>query len=189
MQHRLLQKADGHFWLALWVEKPGWDPATGRELPVAAQQVTVTLEDQVAGATAYAPELGTDPERSFAGGLDKLELEVTDRVLLLELLPDRGGAAPAPGPALPAGPVPTGPEDETVVLGGSTDQDAPATPTTSAAPAAALAATATTTGTASRSPLAFTGSAALSMLVASALLMLVGMAALAASRRRYHHRH
>lgn len=189
VQHRLLQKADGHFWLALWVEKPGWDPATGRELPVAAQQVTVTLEDQVAGAMAYAPELGTDPERSFAGGLDKLELEVTDRVLLLELLPDRGRAAPAPGPALPAVPVPTGPEDETVVLGGSTDQDAPATPTTSAAPAAALAATATTTGTASRSPLAFTGSAALSMLVASALLMLVGMAALAASRRRYHHRH
>jgi hypothetical protein len=190
VQHRLLQKANGHFWLALWVEKPGWDPATGRELPVPAQQVTLTLEDQVAGATAYVPELGTDPERSFAGGLDQVELEVTDRVLLLELLPDRGGATPAPGPAPPpGGPVPTGPEDQTVVLAGSTDQNAPATPTTSAAPAAALAATATTTGTASRSPLAFTGSAALSMLVASALLMLVGVAALAASRRRYHHRH
>ena len=42
---------------------------------------------------------------------------------------------------------------------------------------------------ASRSPLAFTGSTALSMLGASMLLLLVGVAALFASRRRYHHRH
>ena len=42
---------------------------------------------------------------------------------------------------------------------------------------------------ASRSPLAFTGSTALSMLGASLLLMLVGVAALFASRRRYRHRH
>jgi hypothetical protein len=42
---------------------------------------------------------------------------------------------------------------------------------------------------ASRSPLAFTGSTALSMLGASVLLLLVGVAALFASRRRYHHRH
>jgi hypothetical protein len=189
VHYRLLQKANGHFWLALWLEKSGWDPVGGRELPVPAQQVTLTLEAQVAGARAYLPELGSDPERSFAGGLHKVELEVTDRVLLLELLPDKGGAAPAPGPGPAGGPVPTVARDEPAVLGDSTDRNAPPTPTTSAAPAAALGATPPTTAPADRSPLAFTGSAALSMLVASALLMLVGVAALAASRRRYHHRH
>jgi hypothetical protein len=68
-----------------------------------------------------------------------------------------------------------------------------ATPTTSppgdAAPAAVAARPTAALDPASRSPLAFTGSTALSMLGASALLMLVGVAALFASRRRYHHRH
>jgi hypothetical protein len=68
----------------------------------------------------------------------------------------------------------------------------PAPPTTLAAatgnPAAAARPTAAL-DPASRSPLAFTGSTALSMLGASMLLLLVGVAALFASRRRYHHRH
>ena len=93
VQHRLLQKADGHFWLALWVERPGWDPASGRELTVPAQQVTVALDKPVAGARAFVPELETRPQHRFidppgAGRqLDTIELEVTDRVLLLELQP------------------------------------------------------------------------------------------------------
>ena len=69
----------------------------------------------------------------------------------------------------------------------------PATPTTTPAadPAQAAAAAEGTAAVdpAGQSPLAFTGSAAQSMLVASALLLLVGVAALFASRRRYQHRH
>jgi hypothetical protein len=68
----------------------------------------------------------------------------------------------------------------------------PATPTTRAGGTGTPAAAARPTAAldpASRSPLAFTGSAALSMLGASMLLLLVGLAALFASRRRYHHRH
>ena len=63
------------------------------------------------------------------------------------------------------------------------------TPAADAAPAAAAGQPAAALDPASRSPLAFTGATALSMLGASVLLLLVGVAALFASRRRYHHRH
>jgi hypothetical protein len=63
------------------------------------------------------------------------------------------------------------------------------TPATDDARVAAAGEPAAALDPASRSPLAFTGSTALSMLGASLLLMLVGVAALFASRRRYHHRH
>jgi hypothetical protein len=113
---------------------------------------------------------------------------VTDRVLLLELLPrGAGGAAPtatSPPPA-PDRAAPTTPDP--VVMGASPQ----APPTTAAARDGAAAAARPTAALdpASRSPLAFTGATALSMLGASLLLTLVGLAALFASRRRYHPRH
>jgi serralysin len=196
VQHRLLQKADGHFWLALWVERPGWDPAAGRELTVPAQQVTVALDKPVAGARAFVPEVGTTAQHSFtdppgAGReLDSVELEVTDRVLLLELLPAPAGGAASKATRPPAAAAPAAPPSQSPVVKGPGQT---ATPTTGPAadgtrvaadgqPAAAL-------DPASRSPLAFTGATAVSMLAASLLLLVVGVAALLASRRRYHPRH
>jgi hypothetical protein len=193
--HRLLQKADGHFWLALWVERPGWDPATGRELAVPEQQVTVALDDPVAGARSFVPELGTGVQRSFIdppgpARLDAVDLELSDRVVLLELLPlGAGGSEPdATAPPTVAAQA-TATTQPPVVKGSS--QPAPPTsrPAGDAARAAAAAKPTAALDPASRSPLAFTGSTALSMLGASMLLLLVGAAALFASRRRYHHRH
>jgi hypothetical protein len=196
VQHRLLQKADGHFWLALWVEQAGWDPATGRALAVPGQQVTVALDTPVAGARAFLPERGTIAERNFTDPpgakhrLDAIDLEVTDQVLLLELLPQRADGAAPRATTPPAAPGPAAPTTQSPVVKGTSQT---ATPTTSpAADDAQVAAAGQPTAAvdpASRSPLAFTGSTALSMLVASLLLMLVGVAALFASRRRYHHRH
>jgi hypothetical protein len=194
VQHRLLQKADGHFWLALWVERPGWDPASGQALTVGAQQVTVALDAPVAGARAFVPELGTTAERSFADPpgrrLDTIELEVTDRVLLLELLPQRADGAAPKATRPPSAPAPAASTTQSPVV---KDAGQPATPTTSPAADDARAAAdgqpAAALDPASRSPLAFTGSTAVSMLVASLLLLVVGVAALVASRRRYHPRH
>jgi hypothetical protein len=194
VQHRLLQKADGHFWLALWVERPGWDPASGQALTVGAQQVTVALDAPVAGARAFVPELGTTAERSFADPpgrrLDTIELEVTDRVLLLELLPQRADGAAPRATRPPSAPAPAASTTQSPVV---KDAGQPATPTTSPAADDARAAAdgqpAAALDPASRSPLAFTGSTAVSMLVASLLLVVVGVAALVASRRRYHPRH
>ena len=194
LRHQLFQKGDGHFWLALWVERPAWDPATGQTLAVPAQQVTVDLADPVAGARTFVPELATTAQQHFTDvpgddrALDAIELEVSDQVQLLELLPRRaGGAAPKATfpPEVPDEPTAT---TQAPVVKGSSQPTTPTrsggtgTPAAAARPTAAL-------DPASRSPLAFTGSAALSMLGASMLLLLVGVAALFASRRRYHHRH
>jgi hypothetical protein len=191
VRHRLLRKADGHFWLALWAEQASWDPAAGRELPVPARRVTVALDTPVAGARAFLPELGTEPTRGFAGPLETIDLEVTDRVLLLELLPGRAARTPTSATAPPPDPVaPASPDQPPAAAAGG--QPAPSTtaPATAAGrPPAAAQRPAPEVDPVSRSPLAFTGTTALSMLAASGLLMLVGVAALAASRRRYHHRH
>jgi hypothetical protein len=195
VRHQLFQKGDGHFWLALWVERPGWDPATGQALAVPARQVTVELDAPVAGARSFVPGAGTTVQESFTDApgdnqvLDAIELAVSDQVQLLELLPRRAGEA-APGATSP----PAVAEEATATTGAPVVKGSsqPAPPTTLAAatgnPAAAARPTAAL-DPASRSPLAFTGSTALSMLGASMLLLLVGVAALFASRRRYHHRH
>jgi hypothetical protein len=196
VRSRLLQKTDGHFWLALWVEQPGWDPATGRALAVPAQQVTVALDAPVAGARAFVPELGTTADRSYtdppgAGrSLDAIELEVSDRVVLLELLPRRADGSAPRATAPPSAPAAATPTTQAPAVKGTSQTATPTTgPAADAARAAAAGQTAAALDPASRAPLAFTGSTALSMLVASLLLMLVGVAALLASRRRYHHRH
>src|SRR4029450_5447369 len=82
-------------------------PATGQELAVPGQQVRVALDAPVAGARAFVPAFGTAAERRFtdppgAGrGLDAVDLQVTDQVQLLELLPLRanGTASRATTPA------------------------------------------------------------------------------------------
>jgi hypothetical protein len=162
---------------------------------VPAQQVTVELTNPVAGARAFVPGAGTAAQSSFTDApgdeqvLDAIDLEVSDQVQLLELLPRRaGGAAPkaTSPPEVPEEPTAT---TEAPVVKGSSQ---PITPTTRAAGTGTPAAAARPTAgldPASRSPLAFTGSTALSMLGASMLLLVVGVAALFASRRRYHHRH
>jgi len=163
---------------------------------VPGQQVTVALDTPVAGARAFVPELATTADRSFAdpagdkGQLDTIDLEVTDQVVLLELLPRRADGAAPRATTPPGAPAAAAPTTRSPVVRGASQT---ATPTTSpAGDDARVAAAGEPTAAvdpASRSPLAFTGSTALSMLGASLLLMLVGVAALFASRRRYHHRH
>jgi hypothetical protein len=184
LRRRLLQKADGHFWLALWAERPSWDPATRRVLVPAARPVRVSLARPVAAARAYDPALGTAAERHFAGPTRSIDLEVGDRVLLLELVPAPGRPAITRPAAAPASrPDARPPRPPATARGG--DRRSRAAPRRPAAPAGPAA-----TGAAARrprEPLALTGSAAPSLLVASGLLVAVGTIALAASRRRWHH--
>jgi hypothetical protein len=184
LRHLLLQKSDRRFWLVLWVEKPSWDPAAPAELAVAAQPVGVTLADPVTAARAFAPDLGTTPERHFAGPTRTIELEVPDRPLLLELVPWTPPAVVAGASSTPPRPRPaptTGRAGAPVPAPAAAGDRA--APHAARSPATGAAAPEATAG----GPLGFTGAAALPLLAASGLLVLVGTAALAASRRRWHH--
>ena len=115
---------------------------------------------------------------------------MTDQVLLLELLPLRRRRGGLPGDHAAGLAGPAAPTTQSPVVRGASQTATPTTgPAADDARAAAAGEPTAALDPASRSPLAFTGSTALSMLVASLLLMLVGVAALFASRRRYHHRH
>jgi hypothetical protein len=186
LRRLLLQKADGQFWLALWVEKPSWDPATRRVLARPAQPVRLSLAHPVAAARAFDPALGTAAERHFAGPTRAIDLEVADRVLLVELVPapSRPAAARPAATAATARPAARPPRPPAPAIGGDRPgRAAPRPPATPDGPAATTEAAARR----AREPLALTGSAAPSLLVASALLLAVGTTALAASRRRWHH--
>jgi hypothetical protein len=166
----------------------------GQELAVPAQQVTVTLGTPMAGARTFVPEDGTRLDRSYADppgrrGLDTVELEVTDQVVLLELLPRRADGAAPRATSPPPDQSQATPTTQAPVVRADGQPAPPTTAPAAAARAAAEGQPAAALDPASRSPLAFTGSTALSMLGASVLLLLVGVAALFASRRRYHHRH
>lgn len=44
LKHLLLQKSDGSYWLAIWIEKPSWDPAKVVPISVAPQNIGITLD-------------------------------------------------------------------------------------------------------------------------------------------------
>jgi len=161
-------------------------PCPQSHLKTSVIPVSIGLADPVAAARAFAPDLGTAPERHFAGPTRTIELEVPDRPLLVELLPWAppaavvSGAPATPRPARPAPTAARGGAPGPPVPAAAGDLDAP---DAARGPATAAAAPDPTV----RGPLAFTGSAALPLLAASGLLVLVGTAALAASRRRWHH--
>ena len=115
---------------------------------------------------------------------------MTDQVLLLELLPRRADGAAPRATTPPGAPAAAAPTTRSPVVRGASQTPTPTTsPAGDDARVAAAGEPTAAVDPASRSPLAFTGSTALAMLGASLLLMLVGVAALFASRRRYHHRH
>ena len=174
----LLTKRDGRALLALWVEQPSYDPSTGASWQVPAQPVEVHLAEPAA-SRVFRPSHGLEPVAEHPAGTT-VPLKVADDVLLVELT-----RAPAGTPAPSSRPA------------SASAAHRPARPTATTTPpepggraAAARAAQPTRPGPAPAAddPLAFTGAASLSLLAASAVLVLVGLLALAASHRR-HHRH
>jgi hypothetical protein len=83
--HRvLLQKRDGTFYLALWLDRPIWDGAQRRRVAVPAQRVTLRLRSPMSGVAQVAPNEGTT-WRELAVGDGVITLDVGPRVLLVRL--------------------------------------------------------------------------------------------------------
>jgi hypothetical protein len=58
--HTLLQKRNGVYYLALWIEQPSWDPNAMRQLTVAPQTVTLTLpSNPLVAAMSTLDDAGT----------------------------------------------------------------------------------------------------------------------------------
>ena len=89
VHHTLLQKRDGTYILALWIEQPSWNTLDNRggDINVAPQMVTVTAVDNVTDATSLVTmdELGLASRQSIGWHDRSATFEISDKVSLLEI--------------------------------------------------------------------------------------------------------
>jgi ligand-binding sensor domain-containing protein len=86
VQHTLLQKRDGSFWLALFQEAVSYDPKTRADLEVPVQSITLKLPWTSPELRVFRPNSGAEPTARIAGA-SQVALQVPDEVLLVEIKP------------------------------------------------------------------------------------------------------
>ena len=84
VQHLLLQKRDGRFYLAIWVELPSYDVNTKKALTVASQSVTLTLNQPMRVVTHSFDASGALQTSALGTGTAQT-ISVSDLVTVLEI--------------------------------------------------------------------------------------------------------
>lgn len=91
VKQTLLQKRDGTFYLALWVEGYNWEPDAKVELAVPPQRVLLTVNAPLTQAAICAPNDGTSWRDVPVVNQQAIHLDVPDKVLLVKLQPALSG--------------------------------------------------------------------------------------------------
>jgi IPT/TIG domain/Putative Ig domain len=84
VHHLLLEKRDGTFYLAIWVEQPSYDVNAKKELNVAAQQVTMQT-GQPMRTNVHRIDFGGNVQTSTLGVGQTQTIEVSDLLTVLEI--------------------------------------------------------------------------------------------------------
>ncbi len=88
LNHLLLQKQDGSFWLILWVEQPSWDAVHAQPIAVAPENINIELTSTNTVAGGY--QFDTDGKaNSFNPSVNgnSASLSVSDQVTILQINP------------------------------------------------------------------------------------------------------
>lgn len=86
LNHLLLQKRDGSFWLVLWLEQSSFDPASDTAEPVSAQDVTLQLyNSNSAGHILQFDKSGNVTSTQVTGNGSTLSLAVSDQVTIVQI--------------------------------------------------------------------------------------------------------
>jgi hypothetical protein len=88
VNHLLLQKSDGSYWLAIWLEEPSWDPANVVSIPVTPENIGVQLGSGYTTTTDYQFNTNgnvTPFNQPIIGGI--APLTVTDQVSIVHIVP------------------------------------------------------------------------------------------------------
>jgi hypothetical protein len=86
VRHVAFQKRDGTYFLALWIEQPGFDLHTGSDIAVPPQSITVHLPGTFSVVNTYHWSVdGTVARTASPGQRGGLPVSVTDRLLMLEV--------------------------------------------------------------------------------------------------------
>jgi hypothetical protein len=86
LNHLLLQKKDGTFWLVLWLEKPSWDAVHARSIAVAPQNVSIQLTSSNTVSDGY--QFDTDGNsNTFSPSVngDSASFSVSDQLTILQI--------------------------------------------------------------------------------------------------------
>lgn len=88
VNHLLLQKSDGSYWLAVWLEEPSWDPSNLVSLPVGPENIGIQLGSGYSTATNYQFN-NTGNFVAFNQPMigNIASLTVTDQVSIIQIIP------------------------------------------------------------------------------------------------------
>ena len=87
LDHLLLQKSDGSYWLALLLEEPSWDPVHAKPLTVSPENIGINLGNGYAATTDY--QFGSNGSvTSFNQPMDgsQTSLTVTDQISVVKIV-------------------------------------------------------------------------------------------------------
>jgi len=84
VHHLLLEKRDGTFFLALWIEEPSYDVDAKSVLTVAPRTISISTKDTT-NITAHQLDFSGAFQTAFIGHGQADSLELSDRVVILEI--------------------------------------------------------------------------------------------------------
>jgi hypothetical protein len=88
LNHLLLQKSNGSYWLVLWLEEPSWNPVNAAPIAVAPENITLELNGAYKTTTAYQFD-----SNGNSGTLDLkmntyyANLTVSDQITIVKITP------------------------------------------------------------------------------------------------------
>ena len=85
LHHTLLQRGDGKFFLALWLDLSVFDKSTNADLTNQDLPITLAFNTPITGVSTYLPDGSINPVASY-GAVSQLNLAVPDQVMLVESL-------------------------------------------------------------------------------------------------------
>ena len=88
LNHLLLQKRDGSFWLVLWLEQSSWNPVTSQPVVVTPQNISIELTSSYQAAKDYQFD-STGNATAFNQSMNdnSTSLTVSDQVSIVQIVP------------------------------------------------------------------------------------------------------
>ena len=87
LNHLLLEKQDGSFWLVLWLEESSWDPVTATPISVTPENISLNLSSSYKATTDYqfdANGNATPFNQSMQG--NSTSLTISDRISIVKIV-------------------------------------------------------------------------------------------------------
>jgi hypothetical protein len=86
LNHLLLEKSDGSYWLVLWLEEPTWDPVNVAPISVSSQNITIELNGAYTTLSDYQFDSSGNVTRfNQPMNGNSASLTVTDQVSIVEI--------------------------------------------------------------------------------------------------------